>query len=127
MSTHPGLRRPHHPMLAPLRLVPQRLAYRIALLAAILAAVAATTIWQLWPRAQTPSATTAPTWFQPIAAYYHNDPAITPQFDFASLYSGSPPWFHRIAAYYHYNPAITPQFDFASLYGGPPAGWHPER
>jgi hypothetical protein len=115
-----------HPMLAPLRFVPRRPAYRIALLAAILAAAAATT-WQLWPQAQTPSATT-PAWFQPIAAYYHNDPAITPQFDFASLYSGNPPpWFNRIAAYYHYNPAITPQFDFASLYGGPPAGWHPGK
>jgi hypothetical protein len=127
MNVHPGLRRPHHPMLAPLRLIPRRVAYRIALLAATVAAVAATTTWQLWPQAQTPSATTAPAWFQPIAAYYHNNPAITPQFDFASLYSGYPTWFKRIAAYYHNNPAITPQFDFASLYGGPSAGSHPGR
>jgi hypothetical protein len=96
MSVQSGLRRPHHAMLAPLRLVPRRLAYRIALLAAILAAAAATTTWQLWPQAQTP-ATTTPAWFQRIAAYYHN------------------------------NPAITPQFDFASLYGGPPVGWHAGR
>lgn len=126
MNVHPGLRRPHNPMPAALRLAPRRLAYRIGLLAAIPAAAAATS-WQLWPQAQTPSATTVPAWFQRIAAYYHHDPAITPEFDFASLYSGTPPWFHRIAAYYHYNPAITPQFDFASLYGGPPAGWHPGR
>ena len=114
-----------HSMLAPLRFVPRRPAYRIALLAAILAAAAATTTWQLWPQTQTPAATTAPAWFQPIAAYYHNNSAITPQFDFASLYSGYPSWFESIAAYYHNNPAITPQFDFASLYGS--AGTHTRR
>jgi hypothetical protein len=127
MSVHPGLRRSHYPMLAPLRLVRLRLAYRIALLAAILAAVAATSAWQLWPQTQTPAATTAPAWFQPIAASYHNNPAITPQFDFASLYSGYPSWFESIAAYYGNNPAITPRFDFASLYGGPSAGSHTGR
>ena len=97
MNVHPVLRRP--------------------LLAAILAAAAATATWQLWPQAQARSATSSPAWFQPIAAYYHDDPAITPGFDFASLYAGYPPWFQPIAAYYHGNPAITPQFDFASLYG----------
>ena len=127
MSVHPGLRRPHHPMLAPLRLIPRRPAYGIALLAAILAAAAAATTWQLWPQAQTPATSTSPAWFHGIAAYYHNNPAITPQFDFASLYAGYPPWFKRIAASYHYNPAITPQFDFASLYGGPSGGSHPGR
>jgi len=117
---------PDHPMLASLRLAPRRLAYTIALLAAILAAAAATTTWQLWPQAQTPAATASPAWFHRIAAHYHHNPAITPDFDFASLYAPYPPWFQRIAAYYHYNPAITPQFDFASLYGGPPEGWHPK-
>jgi hypothetical protein len=83
-------------MLAPLRLVPRRLAYRIALLAAILVAAAATTTWQLWQQAQTAPATTTPAWFQRIAAYYHNDPAITPQFDFASLYGGRPASWHPV-------------------------------
>ena len=33
-------------------------------------------------------------WFKPIAASYGNDPRVTPDFDFASLYSaGHPEWF----------------------------------
>ena len=88
MTVHPGMPRPHHPPLDPLRFGPRRHAYRVALLAAVLATAAATTTWQLWPQAHAPAPTTAPAWFQPIAAYYHNNPAITPQFDFASLYSG---------------------------------------
>jgi hypothetical protein len=30
----------------------------------------------------------APTWFAPIAAYYHHNPKVTPDYDFAALYSG---------------------------------------
>jgi hypothetical protein len=87
MNVDAGLHEPRHSTLAPHRLVPRRYAYGIAVLAAIVAAAAATT-WQMWPEAQSSSATTPPAWFQQIAAYYHDDPAITPQFDFASLYAG---------------------------------------
>lgn len=68
------------------------------------------------------SAAKAPEWFAPIAASYGNDPRMTPDFDFASLYSaGHPEWFAGIAAYYGHNPLITPDFDFAALYS-PSAG-----
>jgi hypothetical protein len=61
----------------------------------------------------------APAWFAPIAASYGNDPRMTPDFDFASLYSGGyPEWFAGIAEYYDHNPLVTPEFDFASLYSG---------
>jgi hypothetical protein len=30
----------------------------------------------------------APPWFAPIAAYYHHNPKVTPDYDFAALYSG---------------------------------------
>jgi hypothetical protein len=31
-----------------------------------------------------------PDWFAPIAKSYGNDPRLTPDFDFASLYAGNP-------------------------------------
>lgn len=34
----------------------------------------------------------APSWFGPIWDHYDRNPAITPTFDFASLYSGRPEW-----------------------------------
>ena len=50
---------------------------------AILAAVAlAATVVGAARAARTPA------WFAPISAYYHHNPKITPQYDFASLYSG---------------------------------------
>ena len=65
------------------------------------------------------SAATVPDWFKPIAANYGNDPRLTPDFDFASLYSGgNPEWFAGIAEYYGNDPRVTPDFDFASLYSG---------
>lgn len=65
------------------------------------------------------SAAKAPEWFAPIAASYGNDPRMTPDFDFASLYSaGHPEWFAGIAEYYGNDPRVTPDFDFASLYSG---------
>ena len=69
-------------------------------------------------RGSTDTTAAVPTWFAPIAASYGNNPQITPDFDFASLYStGLPAWFAEIAEYYGNNPLITPDFDFAGLYG----------
>jgi hypothetical protein len=65
-----------------------------------------------------------PGWFAGIAAYYGNDPRLTPEFDFASLYDGDylqlpyPDWFAGIAAYYGNDPRLTPEFDFAAAYSG---------
>ena len=51
-----------------------------------------------WPgqsrEAAATQATTAPAWFGPIWDYYDRDPAVTPSFDFASLYSGPPGRMH---------------------------------
>jgi len=70
-------------------------------------------------RASADEANSTPEWFKPIAASYGNDTRLTPDFDFASLYSGgNPEWFAPIAAYYGHNPKVTPDFDFASLYSG---------
>ena len=98
--------------------------YVLAGLAAIAAAIAATAVVAVaasWPfsRDDTAAARPVPAWFAPIAKSYGNNPRITPQFDFASLYASYPRWFERIARSYGYNPAVTPDFDFASLYGPP--------
>jgi hypothetical protein len=68
---------------------------RVGALGAVVVAVAAGSAgWQLRSHeSQQPSApaATAPSWFQPIADYYRNNPHITPQFDFASVYGGRLP------------------------------------
>jgi hypothetical protein len=98
--------------------LPRRTHPLIVLAAALVTAIVGTAVWQLWPEANsTVRHPTTPSWFQPISRYYHDDPRITPQFDFASAYSGLPAWFEPIAEYYQRNPNITPSFDFASLYG----------
>jgi len=66
-----------------------------------------------------PAAATLPAWFAPIAESYGNDPRLTPEFDFASLYRSYPPWFDGIAESYGWDPRVTPEFDFASLYSLP--------
>jgi hypothetical protein len=76
---------------------------RFGALGAVVVAVAAGLAgWQFWPQSgsaesRPPSApaATVPSWFRPIAHYYRNNPRITPQFDFASLYSGRQPNSHR--------------------------------
>jgi hypothetical protein len=90
----------------------------IVLAAALVMAVVGAVVWQPWPKStSTITRSTTLSWFQPISRYYHDDPRITPRFDFASAYSGLPAWFEPIAKYYHRNTEITPSFDFASLYG----------
>jgi hypothetical protein len=72
--------------------------YRAGAVGAVLVAVAGGAAgWQLWPQSSSPSApaSTMPSWFRPIAHYYDNNPRITPQFDFASLYAGRQSSSHR--------------------------------
>ena len=72
---------------------------RVGALGAVFVVVAAGAAgWQLRPhQSRQPSApaATAPSWFRPIAHYYRNNPRITPQFDFASVYGGRLPNSHR--------------------------------
>jgi hypothetical protein len=58
-------------------------------------AVAASLAAATWPsssRGDTADAAVPvlPDWFLPIWDYYDRNPAVTPQFDFARLYSGEP-------------------------------------
>jgi hypothetical protein len=66
-----------------------------------------------------------PTWFKPIEQSYGKDSAVTPSFDFASLYAApQADYFAPISSYYHGQ--VGPQFDFASLYASPqPASFAP--
>jgi len=73
-----------------------------ALGAVFLAMTAGAAGWQLRPQeSQSPAApapataATVPSWFRPIAHYYRNNPRITPQFDFASVYGGRLSSSHR--------------------------------
>jgi hypothetical protein len=76
-----------------------RRTYRVGALGAVLVAMAVGTAgWQLWPQQSRPPsapASTVPSWFRPIAHYYRNNPRITPQFDFASVYGGRLSSSHR--------------------------------
>jgi len=76
-----------------------RRTYRLGALGAVFLAMAGVTAgWQLWPQQSRPPsapASTVPSWFRPIAHYYRNNPRITPQFDFASIYGGRPSSSHR--------------------------------
>jgi hypothetical protein len=93
----------------------------VAAAAALVVAAVVSVGWHWLPRADGTGSPAAPAvypeWFRPISRYYGNDPRITPQFDFASLYAAYPAWFAPIRAYYHDNPEVTPAFDFAGLYG----------
>jgi hypothetical protein len=63
-----------------------------------------------------------PAWFKPIEQAYGTGSAVTPSFDFASLYAApDAEYFAPIARYY--KNTVGPNFDFASLHASPQPAW----